>query len=333
MDEMTIFYTLLGLFFLYHSSKQIIDVFTSDIFEVSDIFEAEKPIVKYEDKFSPEIRKLDKEFQFDEREKALLQEKEKSFFITTENNYKKKRKEITDRLSDIEVQLSSEEIQENSELYIEVEKLNELLSDKLQILNNAKEFALNFIINLRIEKLLHCYVMETTPQGNVLMIYDHIKGSFRYYSDNAIPYRYLEVVARKYVKQFNCRPLYVDMEEELEIAEKRWEKEREKKEEQKKEEQKKEKDIVPERKNVFAKFKSYNKEGTNGRVNVGVPPKNSIPITKEQEKEKILLKERANRYTYEGKFINFSFLKKVERKVVDKKYNLSFSDFKKINKN
>jgi hypothetical protein len=122
------------------------------------------------------------------------------------------------------------------------------------------------------------------------------------------------------------------MEEELELAEKKMEKEmKEKEEEEKKEKERKENKInISEKKNVFAKFKSYNKEGTTGRVNVGVPPKNSIPVTKEQNKEKILLKEKANCYTYEGKLVNFSFLKKVDRKVVDKKYSLSFADFKKL---
>ena len=93
---------------------------------------------------------------------------------------------------------------------------------------------------------------------------------------------------------------------------------------------------LEEKKNVFAKFKTYNKDAASGRVNTGAPPKNSIPnnkLTKEQENEKILLKEKANRYTYEGKLANFSFLKKVERKVVDKKYGLSFADFKKMYKN
>ena len=39
------------------------------------------------------------------------------------------------------------------------------------------------------------------------------------------------------------------------------------------------------------------------------PPKNSIPNkkTETKEDEKIILKERANRYTYEGKFGNFNF--------------------------
>ena len=184
--------------------------------------------------------------------------------------------------------------------------------------------------------MANCYVMESTPQGNVLMIYDNKKGSFKFYSDSTIPYRYLEVVGRKYVKTFDCRPLYVDMEEELTLAEEKWEKERKEKEEKEEQERKRKEEQKAnpqvEKKNVFAKFKSYNKEGASGRVNTGLPPKNSIPMTKEQENEKILLKEKANRYTYEGKMANFSFLKKVERKVVDKKYGLSFADFKKMQK-
>ena len=194
-----------------------------------------------------------------------------------------------------------------------------------KLLDKSIEIANTFILNKHLERLQNCFVLETTPHGNVLMIYDTSKGSFKYYSDNTIPYRYLEPVARKYVKQFNCRPLYVDMEEELNIAEEKWEKERKEKEEEEK--RRKEEAIInnkqpiEEKKNVFAKFKTYNKEAGTGRVNTGAPPKNSIPnkqLTKEQENEKILLKEKSNRYTYEGKLVNFNFLKKVERKVVDK---------------
>ena len=45
--------------------------------------------------------------------------------------------------------------------------------------------------------------------------------------------------------------------------------------------------------------------------------------------ENVVLKENANRYTYEGRLSNFSFLKKTDRKVIDKKYAMSFADFKK----
>jgi hypothetical protein len=66
---------------------------------------------------------------------------------------------------------------------------------------------------------------------------------------------------------------------------------------------------------------------------MAAPPKNSIPnksASANKENEKILLKERANRYTYEGKFANFNFLQKIDRKVFNKKLGLSFTDFKKI---
>jgi len=200
------------------------------------------------------------------------------------------------------------------------------------------------MVQERLNKLNGCYIMEHTPQGNVIMTYDLSRNSFKYYSDNTIPYRYLETVARKYIKQFNCRPIFVDMEEELKLAEEKWSLEREKEEKEKaekerlKQELEKNKNIKPveEKKNVFAKFKSYNKEAGTGKINAGAaPPKNSIPnqtLNEKQANEKILLKEKANRYTYEGKMVNFSFLKKVNKKAVNKKYAMSFADFKKMQK-
>jgi hypothetical protein len=86
------------------------------------------------------------------------------------------------------------------------------------------------------------------------------------------------------------------------------------------------------KKNVFAKFKSYNKDALTGRVNMVPPPKNNISnntVANENNSNKIILKENANHYKYQGKISNFNILKKVERKVVDKKYAMSFSDFKK----
>jgi hypothetical protein len=217
-----------------------------------------------------------------------------------------------------------------------IEKI-ESTEGQVELIKKSDEIALDFIINKHLERLQNCYVFENTPHGNVLMIYDHSRTTFKYYSDNSIPYRYLEPVARKYVKQFDCRPIFVDMEYELKLAEEKWERERlEKEEKENNSVQIDNKEQKKEKKSVFAKFKSYNKDAISGKVNMGAPPKNSIPnnkLTKEQENEKILLKEKANRYTYEGKFVNFSFLKKIDRKVTDKKYGLTFADFKKLNKN
>jgi hypothetical protein len=87
------------------------------------------------------------------------------------------------------------------------------------------------------------------------------------------------------------------------------------------------------KKDVFAKFKGYNTESGTGKVNRGVaPPKNSIPNNTMKKNDNFILKDNANRYTCEGKLANFSFLKKPDRKIVDKKYAMSFADFKKMKK-
>jgi len=215
----------------------------------------------------------------------------------------------------------------------------EVPEKQMELLKNAEIKAKDFVIEKRNEKLKNSFVMENTPLGNVLMVYDLSRNSFKYYSDNTIPYRYLEVVARKYVKMFDCRPIYVDMEEELNTAEEKW---REKEETAKLREndintlsENKTNHLLQDKKNVFAKFKSYNKEGSTGRVNTVAPPKNSIPnkntsVNEKEENKKILLKDKANVYTHDGKLSNFSFLKKIDRKIVDKKYGLTFADFKRM---
>jgi len=232
---------------------------------------------------------------------------------------------------------------ENAQLLEELNALSYFIDTaegQEELKTRSEEQSRQFIIDQRLEKLKNCFVMESTPLGNVLMIYDKERDSFKYYSDNSIPYRYLEVVARKYVKQFSCRPVFVDMEEELKLADEKWEQEKKEKED-KAEEEKKRKDeaiknntvLADEKKNVFAKFKHYNKTSGTGHVNTVPPPKNSIPnksFTEKRENEKILLKDKANRYTYEGKFANFSFLKKVDRKTVNKKFAMTFADFKKL---
>jgi len=45
-------------------------------------------------------------------------------------------------------------------------------------------------------------------------------------------------------------------------------------------------------------------------------------------KHRVLLKENANRYTFQGKISNFSMLQKIPRKMIDKKYAMNFADFK-----
>ena len=314
--------------------------------------EEEKKEIKYEDKYLEEIRKMSKDFFFDEKEEELKLSKYLEFWQANKEEYLDKVEEIKEKLREKENEEKEYCICENdnkeTKLLLETElaKLKvENETGEQEIMKMIDEKSRNFVIDQRLEKLKNCSVMEYTPLGNVLMMYDKERETFKYYSDNIIPYRYLETVARKYVKQFNCRPIFVDVEEELKLAEQKWKREEEKKEEsnkkqeankkQDKEENKnleeQNKDVESTKKNVFAKFKSYNKEAGSGKVNTAPPPKNSIPnkvLTNIPENEKLLIKERSNRYTYDGKFANFNFIKKVDRKIVDKKYGMTFADFK-----
>ena len=190
----------------------------------------------------------------------------------------------------------------------------------------------------KLEQLKNSILIETTPLGNVVMYYDSSRETFIYYSDSTIPYRYLEVVARKYVVTNRCKKLYIDMEKELKEAQEKLEKKQKEEQdlkqqvEENKEKSEKERTTAPPKKNVFAKLKNYNKD--NSLKTAGIPSDNKSVskkvVSQPDKSEPLLFKENANRYSYEGKMVNFSFLKKVERKVVDKAYAMNFADFKKM---
>jgi len=153
-------------------------------------------------------------------------------------------------------------------------------------------------------------VMEYTPVGNVIMTYNVVKGSFEYYSDSIVPYRYLNVVGRKYVCTFNCASLMTrGKEQALE-------------------------NVVQElvttpaaiteetKKSVFAKFKTYNKGAHNASMHAGADQSNKRSRI---EPSKVV---ETNRYTSCGKIANMQMLKKVDRKQVDKTYAMSFAEYK-----
>ena len=216
-----------------------------------------KPEPKYEDKYLNEMRKLDKEFKLNEQEKQLQTQKFLEFHsLLMKEEYFDKLKKNKDKLNEIEIKIKKYESLNDKSYLDETNKqrVNLLLQEQQNMLNienllkqeyeteegidifikKVQELSLNFVIKQRLQKLKNNYVIEHTPLGNVMMIYDIECETFKYYSDNTIPYRYLEVVGRKYVKQFGCRPLFIDMEEELKLAE---EKEREIKEKEVKDEE------------------------------------------------------------------------------------------------
>ena len=207
----------------------------------------------------------------------------------------------------------------------------------------------------KLDSLKNSVLMENTPLGNVVMFYDNSRETFTFYSDSTIPYRYLETIGRKYVVMNNCKRLYVDMEEEIKDAKESIDRKieaaiaaKEADIEAAKEAAKESTDseiatsvTTRSKSNVFAKLKTYN---TN---NIKIDPKaesaaakntnasasmNTNTNTNTKNQANKVVKEKANRYSYEGKLINFNFLKKVDRKVVDKNYGMSFAEFKRSQK-
>lgn len=239
------------------------------------------------------------------------------------------------------------------QLYIDlVEKKNELKKElkciEETILEDEDEDedmlikAREIIVTRKLDKFIDNYILEHTPLGNIYMRYNNSKKSFEYFSNSTMPYRYLEPVGRKYVMTYWCKPLFIDIEEEL------------KKSEQKNEEMKRKEDdnkrMVEElktgsgAKDVIAKLKNYNKDTKNqanmkpqmknrSGSNFVLPPqiKANLPNVNQQN-EKHLLKENANRYTCEGRLTGFSPLKKIDKKILDKNLSMSYADFKKIQK-
>jgi hypothetical protein len=143
-------------------------------------------------------------------------------------------------------------------------------------------------------------IVENTPKGNIIMYYDFEKESFVYYCDTKdINYLYLETVARKYAINNNCKKLVVDIKKELENAKKETPKTKQ----------------VPVSKNtseVFASFKGYNRKGTGGSKTI---------------KNKFILCQNANRYTYNGKIKDYNILQTNKYTTIKDEPNFTFNEF------
>lgn len=217
-------------------------------------------------------------------------------------------------------------LREKEELLKKMEEVEKIVMTE----EDMKKKARDIIINKKLDKYIDNYVLECTPLGNIYMRYNNDKKSFEYFSNNTIPYRYLEPVGRKYVTTYWCKPLFVDLEEELKNAEVRFQEEKKKKEEERKNNTR----------NILAQLKNYNKESKDvtmrpmknrSNKNAVLPShiKANLPdVNKASEKQ--LVKENANRYTWEGRLTNFCPLKRIDRKKLDKKLVMTYADFKKI---
>jgi hypothetical protein len=200
----------------------------------------------------------------------------------------------------------------DDDAFIEELEEPELLEDVSPVIKRYEEKYVDEIASLvhnklsieRLEALANNYVIENTPNGNVMMKYNSVKESFEYYSDSIIPNRFLDVVARKFVKTYDCVSLYKSLATV----------------------QEKDTAVISASAvalsgtsntststSVFAKFKTYNN------------PKAST-VKKGATKSRPVIS--SNRYTSCGKIANMQMLKKVDRKMVDKSYAMSFAEYK-----
>ena len=117
---------------------------------------------------------------------------------------------------------------------VAIEKALKELEDNIQTDEDFKKEAREAMINNKLNKFINNYVMEHTPLGNIYMRYNNDKKSFEYFSNSTIPYRYLEPVGRKYVTTFWCKPIFIDIEDELKKADEKYEDDKKKAEEDEK---------------------------------------------------------------------------------------------------
>lgn len=84
-------------------------------------------------------------------------------------------------------------------------------NDNIYELVNARDY-FNIKSNKKLEnKWKSRIIFETTPRGNIVMMYDTSSEAFVYHVDNSgIPYRILNAVAMKYCQMFRCRDFFVD---------------------------------------------------------------------------------------------------------------------------
>jgi hypothetical protein len=227
MDKETFFLTLFTIWYLrqygppqfvvlntiklYHNAIHYLNIYNCLVYPdyfsvekeqeeiiVKEKIEEPKPEPKYEDKYLNEIRKLNKEYEFDENEKQLKTQKNIEFQQFIKKEYFDKIEEFKEKLSKIEIKLTKYESSDedycicddeddDSNLGLtKEERIKILLEDQKNIIiskqhykqeyeseegqqNNIKkseEMSRNFIIQQRLDKLKNCFIMEYTPLGN-----------------------------------------------------------------------------------------------------------------------------------------------------------------------
>ena len=146
------------------------------------------------------------------------------------------------------------------------------------------------------KKWMRRILYESTPRGNVIMHYDVYKKGFAFYCDhNGIPYSILNTVAKKYVRIFVCRDLFIDDSELPDYSSPliKINESEDKIEKEKKMEKQPGMNLDILKNAPFAKLKRYNMED------------------KSSDKSTEIRKVNINKFIYKGKTVNYSILQRI----------------------
>ena len=157
------------------------------------------------------------------------------------------------------------------------------------------------------------FIEDLTPSGIVKMAYDKNSHHFVYYANKSIPYKYLEVVARLFVIENDCKNIYINYDEELKKLFDRLADYSNKIDSDKEKEEESEK--VSEN-DVFAKLKNYKVDNT------------------ETSKKKWIIPERMNQYKHKGNMRDFDdhmrLMSKSKKEINSEFVHLDYSTYKKL---
>lgn len=211
----------------------------------------------------------------------------------------------------------------------------------------------------KMESLKNCYIIDYTPVGNVAMAYDSKKEAFVYFADHIVPYRYLETLARKYALTYMCKGIVVTTkmnllfknDESVVTDGESTEKSGDEKDTAETDKETRPVNEPPgcvlkddnsnvEKKDVFAKFKTYNKGSifsttTSDRGDNEIHYNDHVNITEDSQSKKDndnkneKTEDNTNRYSCEGRFANFILTKKPDMSLFNTRLKMSFADFKK----
>ena len=168
----------------------------------------------------------------------------------------------------------------------DVNKYNENYIEELELIEN-KELTDDYLDSLK-----NNIVFDETPLGKIIMLYDKNLEGFKWYCNTShVTYETLSTLARKYVINYDCKRLYISLEDELN----------------------KNKEILKKT------IEEANKNKSEQRVRL---------LHRKDIVDKLLIKNNIIKFKYGGKLYEYENINDKKAKPTSKK--LTFSDFKKL---